>query len=404
MARTIAQHDTRIAALITGIDLNDVSDKDGAYSQAARDFVQRAKPPEAVGRFPLSIYSGVFDYPVNTEDAAALFDSKLVDLRPQGVSRGYQDFASGQIIQDFDRTKAYGTLGYRFAIEYVNGVPILRIAAKRPFQQLFIDQMNQVGNWKVGGTASTLAQDITDYYAIPGSLRFNLAAGANPSQGYIEETLSFPVDLSAYQNASMVFLAVQLPSGTDISSIAIRIGTNATNYFEVSGTQAFVYGNFIAGNWFLIGVPIAPATTVGTVNYKSIQYARVTCNYNGTAQFNVRMGGLWVALPNPVEVLYQTAGVFLSKTTGLLSQTIDSQEDTIILNDAAYNLFLYECAIQILLQSGGSLGTGLVGNYQAKLNGARTRTGAIIELGLYDLYRADNPTQELNNLGNWYDE
>lgn len=386
-----------VAGQLTGVDLTEVTNLNGALERAARIMFQKAKMPEAVGRLFFSLYSGVYDYPADP----SMFGTSILDLRPQGASRNPLDYVYKDNIADFDRLKQFTRNGYACTFEYVNGAPIIRASTPRTVTQAIIDPMNATTGWVAGGNASNLALDSTFYYQQPGSLSLSLAAAG--SQGYIEKTLTSSLDLSGYQQPGMLFLALEMPT-VDFTSVTVRIGTSSTVYYEGTVTAPFL-GSFAAGQFQIVAVPMSSMVAHGGITtMKGIQYARVLLNYDGTAMANVRLGGLWASLPSPVELLYSTAGIFLNSTTGLLSQKISSPNDYIVLSDAAWSIYELESAVQVVNQSGGSLSSGIVAGINAQLNGARARNGQIIELGLYDLYRADNPTQEIHTIGNWYND
>ena len=73
------------------------------------------------------------------------------------------------------------------------------------------------------------------------------------------------------------------------------------------------------------------------------------------------------------------------------------------MNDAAYNLYEHECAIAVGLQEGGTLAEGLLATINSMLNGARARNGQVIQLGLYDKFRADNPSEDIRVGGSYYE-
>lgn len=393
--RSVATLTDSITGLLTGTNLNDITNLNGVYERTAREMMQKVKVPEAMGRYAMTLYSGVYDYLVDSR----IYGTSVLDMRPQGASRSPWDYAYKEGMEDFDRTKGLGTNGYEMTFEYRNGVPILRVVTDRTTQQVVLDPMNALTGWATGGNASGLAVDSTVYYQQPAALRFNLAAAG--SQGYIEKTLTSQLDLTAYQGVGVIFLAVEMPTATDITSIGIHLGNDSSHYYDVSNTAAFL-GSFQAGIYQLIALDLSLATPTGTVDITKIDYVRVYMNYDGVALTNVRVGGLFISLPSPAELLYTTAAFFADSTSGLLSQSIANVNDQIILTDPAYVIYEYMCAINVVAQAGGSLSSGIAASFNAKLNGARARNGAIIELGLIDLYRADNPSQELRSIGNWY--
>ncbi len=109
-----------------------------------------------------------------------------------------------------------------------------------------------------------------------------------------------------------------------------------------------------------------------------------------------------MSLPTPAQILYQSAAIFLPVNSSVASTTISSDDDTIILNDPAYNLYQFESAYAVLQNVGASASDATSIKINSILHGVRARNGGIIELGLYDLFRGDNPSQELRTLGSYY--
>ena len=83
-------------------------------------------------------------------------------------------------------------------------------------------------------------------------------------------------------------------------------------------------------------------------------------------------------------------------------QTITATSDTVLLSDPAYNIYLYESALAILQNTGGAANDSATARLDGILNSSFTRTGKILNLGLYDQYRARNPSQVLRSSGSWY--
>ena len=116
----------------------------------------------------------------------------------------------------------YYPSGTYSTFEFHNGVPIIRIVAPYTTQQVIISTMNNLGNWTTVGDATNLSVDSTFFYQAPASLRFNLSASG--SSGGIQQTLQRPIDMTSYQGVGVVFLAVEMPTASDIASYTLRIG------------------------------------------------------------------------------------------------------------------------------------------------------------------------------------
>lgn len=384
---TVGQLKDSVAGILTGTNLNNVTNLNGAIERGARILVQQADVPEASGIQPITLYSGV-NYYLAPE---TIFGGAINLIRRQGAASNPLDYNYKVPLDQFTRTKKYLPNGYMMSLEYKNGVGLLGISSPIPYPRVVIDPMNQTTGWVAAGSASGLVQDTTNYYEAPASLRFLLTGS---STGTLTKNLTNALTMSSYENVGVVFLAIQIPAGTtptDITSIALRLGSSSSAYDEVTETEGFL-GAWVANDWLLVALDFATATSTGTPDWNAIDYIQVRIAHTATV-VNFRVGYLWMALPSPSEILFQSSAIFLPDG-GVPLQAITSDEDTIILNDAAYTLLEYECAKTIAEQNAGGIVTGLLQWLTGFLYG---------DEGLYNKYRADNPSAELRTVGSWYD-
>lgn len=389
--KTVSQLQDSVAAILSGIDIQNVDDRFGAFERAARTMVQKADIPEASGQQNITLYAGVTDYLCDSK----IFGTAINDIRPQGVSRNITDFVYKQPGELFDRTYKYNYNGTHTTFEYQNGTPIIRISSKLPTQQIIIDPMNSTTGWVTGGTASGLAQDTTVFYASPASLRFTLTGSG---AGTLTKTLTNALDLSAYEGIGVTFLAMRMPQGTDpadLTSVAVKLGSDSGNYAEVTATEGFL-GSWTAGDWLLVAFNFANAVTTGTPDWSNIIYVQVVFNHTAT-MINFNVGGLWNSLPTPAQILYQSCAIFKT-ATGQPTETITTVDDQIILSAPAYNLYLYESALAVLQQTGAGQSDATYMKLSQIIDG-----NGSTDIGLYARYRGDNPSEELRQSGSWYD-
>lgn len=386
---TVSAYKDSVSAILSGMNLNSVSDLNGTLERAARTLVQKADIPEASGIQNITLYSGVYDYACDQ----TIFGTSITDIRPQGVSRPSWDTTTKTTQQQFDRLKAYSTNNTTATFEFRNGTPIIRIKAPFPNQNITLDPMTAVGNWVAAGTASGLTQDTAVYYQSPASLRYSVTVGA----GTLTETLNNSIDLSVYEDVGVAFLAVYMPSNaSNLTSISLKLGSSSGNYNEVTATTPFI-GTFTDNNWQLVAFDFSTATQTGTPDWSAIDYIQITDNVTGTIT-NMRVGDLFISLPTPSQILFQSAAIFLPTGTTTALTTITANTDQIILNDAAYNIYLYEGALAILENTSGGTGDAMYERLTRKLNG----DGTDKNLGLYALFRGDNPSEELRTTSSWY--
>lgn len=392
---TVQELQDSVSAQLTGIDLSDVNDLFGCFERAASTLIQKAKVPEASGRAPFMLYDGVMDYTPDT----TIWGGSLVDLRPQGIAREPWDEVEKTYIADFDRTKCRVPYGYLVTFEYRQGNPIMRIADGKAVPRISIDPMSDTSGWVASGNASGLMLDTTVYYQQPAALRFNLAVSG--SEGLLTKTLTNAIDLTSYQGVGVAFLAFDPPTSSDITTVKLRLGSSPSNYYEVDVTTGF-NGSFQANLYQLVAFDFGSTSTVtvgAPVNIAAINYVQLAFEYNGVALNNVRVGGLWISLPSPHEMLFYSVAVFKANATTAASKTITSVNDSIILGDPAYNLYSRECARAVALQQGGVIGGGIIAALDLELEGNGRTDG---KLGLYQEFRGDNPSEELRQVGSWY--
>lgn len=395
--KTIAQLKDSIAAMLSGIDISNIDDLNGCLERAGKIMLQKADVPEASGIQNITLYSGVFDYPCDS----TIFGTAINDIRPQGISRNPNNFVTKVNQEDFDRTKnLYYPSGTMSTFQYQNGTPIIRIVSPFPKQQTIIDAMNVMTGWTAGGTASGLTQDVTNFYESPASLRFTVTGLGT---GTLTKTEN-PISISSYQGVGVAFLAIEMPStatATNLSTISLKLGSSSSNYNLVTVSTGFL-GSWVAGNWLLVAFDFSTASTVGTPDWSKITYVQVLIGTLATI-VNFRVGGLWISMPTPAQILFQSAAIYLPSGLSTPLTTITANTDSIILTDPAYTIYQHECAIAVCQQTGGTSGSATIATLESALNGARARNGQVINLGLYDLYRGDNPSESLRKLGSYYD-
>lgn len=393
---TVSQLIDEVGGILTGVDvLNNTTNLDAAIARGVRNFIQQAYVPEATGRQNYMIYDGVFDYLA----PPLIFSSLINDFRPQGITRQYNDMVFRRQMEIFDREKLLCPSGYLITFEYRNGVPIMRVAQTNATQKTVVDDMTEITGWVTSGVATNLVEDQTVYYQSPSALRYGVS-GAGVAT--LTKTLTYPMSIASYQGVAVGFLALRVDDTANIANltnIQLILGSSPTNYVSLTQTTGFL-GAFTIGNFILVAFNLALATTVGTPNFGAINYVQINTATGGAIP-NIWFGGLFLSLPSPFELLYQSSAIF-SGAAGL-SNNIKQNSDYVILGDAAYNILVYEVAMEIALQNGGTFGNGVVSTINGKLHGMRAKNGTVIQLGLYDLYRADNPSEELTAVGSWYD-
>lgn len=374
---------TSIEGLLTGITIDTTINSNEALERAARVLVQKVDIPEASGKEVITLYGGVYDYPA----PSLIFGGALTDFRPQGNNRFEEDYVYKQPVELFDRTKHLLPNGYKLTFETYKGVGRVRVATPKPRTRVVIDNMDDSADWTAGGSIASISEDDNVYYDVPTSLRFTLSGA---SAGTLTQTLSNSLDLSTYEGVGVAFLAIRTPNISNLTNIKLKLGSSASAYKEVTETEGFL-GAWVVDEFLLIAFDFSGGTDTGTPDWSAIDYVQVTITHGATIT-NFRVGGLWISLPSPHTIHFQTAAIFLN-SSGDLSKTITDDDTQIILNDAAYTLLEYEGAITIAEQGASGDLDGVAKGYKIKM-----------EKDLIPNYQADNPSEEIRVVGSYYEE
>jgi hypothetical protein len=386
--RTVQQLKESVAGLLTGLNLNNITNLDTALSRAARYVAQKIDAPEATGRESITLYDGVYYYTA----PEILFGTAVNMIRQQGDASSINQYSYKVPMDVFTRGKHTFPNGYTLDLEYDKGMGIIGIASDIPLPKVNLTPFSSASDVTAAGSASGATTDTVNYYQQPSSIRFTLTGS---STGTITQNLTSALDLTTYQGVGVVFLAIETPSVANLTSISIRVGSDASNYYSSTQTEGFL-GAFQTDQWTLVAFDLASATTTGSPVITAIDYVQVRIAHTGTIT-NFRINNCWVAMPSLNEIVYQTAAIF-KNSSGTLSQEIGSDNDTIILNDAAFSILELECAKTVALQQAGGKYTDQVKGFDNVLLDNNSQEG------LYSRYTANNPSNQLRTVDSYYED
>lgn len=344
-----------LEGMMHGTTLNQIQGIDPLINRAARQILMDVDPQETKRSLMLvnPVYSSVFDYSLPVD----LKGNKIIDIFPQ-VDRQPWDRANQTYNQPFDLTKTT-LLGDQFTINFNNAVKTLRLSEPTLIPAVVLnpaDSINSSGLWSTGGTASNLTVDNVNFASGSGSLKFDLAVGANPSEGYLEDSTVPAIDLSTHYNQSTLFWYVYLPTASDFNFVKLRWGSSSVDYYEQSATTTFE-GTVFQTGWNFLGVPWLGATVVGSPDPSSITYLRVTYNYNGNQQIATRLDNIISQLGTIMNIEYYSKYLFRDASTGAFQETVTSDTNLINLDTETYNLLTYQVGLLATQQQSGAEGS-----------------------------------------------
>lgn len=330
MSYSITTCNADLSAVLHGTTLNKIVALNNLHNRTARQLLGDIDPQETIRKTLTTtpLFTGVWDYACPSD----LKGNRIIDISPQYI-RNPSQIIGQQYNQDFDIGKNMNVPPSEFTIQFNNAVKTIRINDTWLPQGVVLDSCNAVNTWAASGTASSLTEDNVNFASGAGSLSFNVTTGT----GSISETLSSTVYLSSQLNQASWFYYLYLPTGSQLASTEIRIGSSSSNYYSrvittTNEGNAFATGwNLIRGDW--LGATVVGSPVVTAINYIYIGVT-VSANQTGVKVDNIVSNmGLYRTLEYYSKFLYRDA------ITGAFQETVTDNSNLINLDTESYNLY-----------------------------------------------------------------
>lgn len=259
------------------------------FGNNANDYFRTTfKMPTSEAQADLVLYEGVPEYALPSD-----FQSIIQPRRPW-------EFTSPSFVHGTEKSIYNYPFGNNTAIKWYRETPVL-VATYSGGQSLLVqscDDLTNDGTWAVSGDGSSLLEDQQVYVQGEGSLRFTVTASGGTTTLTCTNASQF--DVTDYLNDGRLFLDLQCPSTNTaaITSVRVRIGNDASNYYEQTATTRH-NGSTILGGWGVISCDLTTATETGTVTDNELDYIQVLITHGVTG----------------VNGSYRLDNIFLSKGT-----------------------------------------------------------------------------------------
>ena len=359
MSYSVTQLKADITGALHGTTTNQIQNLDGVIERAARQLLLDIDPMETIreAEFSSPIFNSVYDYPV----ASDVKGTRLIDIYPQ-VNRLPRDIWLHSYNQAFDISKQniFQQLNM-FTFNYNTGVRTIRINAPYLNPPVVINSAESLtsnGTWAASGTASSLSVDNTNYVQGAGSLSFNVTSGA----AIVTNSTMTQVNLSSYVSQSSLFTWVYVPNGSYLTSVELKWGSDASNYYSSTVTVNQDAVAFVNG-WNLCKFDWSTATTTGTPVSSAIDYVQVTLNV--TASMNgCHINVVESILGTIISYEYYSSCLFRDSGTGAFQESITDDSNLINLGIESYNLLFNKCVVYAARQQQGIDATMDVTSYE----------------------------------------
>lgn len=340
MAYSITNVITDLSGVIHGTTANKIPNIYGIFNRAARAVLLDVDPKETQRIVQMAqVFNNVYDYPLPVD----VKGDRIIDLRPQAGRTPDQIFTQGYET-NFDANKGFD-FTEKIYTQWNSGVKTIRIEAPELLAPITLSNTSSTTGWTATASASNITLDTTNNVAGGGALVFDLAAAG--SSGSIQINTLSQIDVTGRVNIDNLFFWVYLPTGSGITSINLKWGSDYTaNYYTYTATTT-QQGTAFQNGWNLIAMPWASATKVGTPVITAYDSLQLTLVYNGTAQTGVKFCNVTSNTGFIFEIVYYSKFLFRDPSTNAFQETVSDVTDNnkiINLDTESYNLFFNKVA------------------------------------------------------------
>lgn len=347
---TVGKLKTDLTNSLHGTTLNRIQGVDQIIQRAGSELLLELDPMETkrIVQLASPIFNSVYDYTLPVD----LKGTKVIDIRPQ-ANRTYLDQYANVYNQAFSIWKRY-TLQPNFSVQFNTGLKTIKIDNNLLINGISLSAADVItgdGTWVAGGGATDLREDDLQFVnGTTSSLAFNIPAG--PGAATITNSTLTPVDCSGQNDQSQIFFFVYLPVAVDFTTIQIKWGSSASNYWTQVLNSTNV-GTTFGDGWNLLQADWSTATQVGSPDNTSISYLQIIYNYVGAAQTAVRLNSIYSRLGVISEIEYYSKYLFQDATTGAFQESITSDANIINLDTETRNLiYLLTCTYAVQQMQG----------------------------------------------------
>jgi hypothetical protein len=284
------------------------------------------------------------------------------------------------------------------SIEGKNGLKFMKINWKSTPEKT-VHNMNSLtsnGTWSVVGTATNLLIDTLYKVSGSNSVRLDLVTTGDG----IQNTGLSSIDISDWDEQADFFAWVYLTSTTNLTSVSAVWGNDLTaNYWTSVAVTTQQDGSAFATGWNLVKFLWTSATETGIVDPNTIDSFKLTFAITGAIS-DIRVDEITVSLGKLYDMKYYSK-YFVQNTAGTWLERTTSDDDVVVFDGTAYNIFLFELLKAIAQQVEGEDSQFDINYALRELNGDPDASDSSQRIGLYARYRAEYPTQAKKQTGRY---
>lgn len=222
--------------------------------------------------------------------------------------------------------------GKKTAIKYARSTPYLVVQYDEgtSVQLHSCDDFDANGTWSISGDGSAIADDTQIFVQGSASMSFTITASGGTTT-LVNSTISSSIDITDYLTRGYLFLNLQCPTTmtTAMTSVRVRIGSDASNYYQMTSTERY-RGDSILDGWGPIGFSMGGKSTTGTPTDTAIDYIQILLTHTSSSVFTgtYRIDDIFLALPEYFQLPYYSSQNILATdgTTYKTNPTLTSDQ------------------------------------------------------------------------------
>jgi hypothetical protein len=340
-------------------------------------------------RIPLApnLFNDIYQYAAPTD----IDGSSLIDIQPQSGNRSKLNVWEMTTEAEFDTRKQTDSNLVAFANHaFVRTLLISERSAA--LSELTIAAIQApTGDspsgapWTAYDQATNLQTDNYNFIKGSGALEFDILSGGGTAGIQLANLATF--DLTYYASAASVFTWAYLNSASAITNVTLRLGLNASNYYQAVATTPNDGTTFVNG-WNLVRFDLNGKTTVGTPTVASNVYAALFLTLAGTgADTGYRFNWLDVKQGTISNLIYYSENPWEDAVTGAYLNNSTADSNYFTCDNDEYPMIV-EAATEVL------------GNAAREYQDAQL--AATRYVAMYKEYRRDYPVEKMPTMSTYF--
>jgi hypothetical protein len=271
---------------------------------------------------------------------------KIIGVQPQSMNRSRNNIWELVSEEEFDIRKQTSDNLIAFSDHtFVRG--LLLSMRNENLKQLsiagiqgLIGDSSTGASWAAFGNATNLQTDNFNFIKGNGSLQFDLTSGPPMASAGVVLTTVNTFDLTFFANAGSVFDWVYIAQVSDVANIKLRLGNNASNYYELTATTPND-GTIFVNGWNLVRFDFNTKTTQGSPVITTCAYAVLflTLASGSLTTTGYRFNWLNAKQGNISNLIYYNTNPWES-ITGTFQKSSTTDTDYICCDQDEYNLMV----------------------------------------------------------------